>query len=497
MLKELEITELSFEDLKTKKIRIDSEFYQKKYLSTNRLIKEKKHTTLGHILETLTDYHANGSYKILREHVELFDYKEYAHMIRTSDFIKDDFESNVKYISENAYKFLSKTVLNGGEILINKIGSNAGQSFLMPRVTKPTSLGMNIFLLRLNKGYSSKCYYAFLNTKYGKLLVEQKINGAAPQSIDKNSIRDILVPIFSEQFQNTVDVIFENGEECKERSKIEYRNCQNRLEELLYFNNCKISNDNTNIKHLSNSFIETGRLDAEYYQPKYDEIVDIIQKKQFNKLINLVNIFKSIEPGSKEYKDSGIPFVRVSDLSTKEVSRPSIYLSPKLVDDYEEKINKGKTSGYKKYLRPKANTILLSKDGSVGIAYKLKTDADFVTSSAILHLSIKDENRLLPNYLTLYLNSVFTKLQAERDAGGSIIQHWRKEEIENLLVPILDITEQKELSESFENSFKLLKKSQYFFQLACQVVEKAIEEGEEKAIEFGNNEMHKLGIKQK
>lgn len=482
-------------DLKTEKIRIDSEFYQKQYLITNVLIKKKEYTTFGNILETLTDYHANGSYEVLRKHVKILDDKDYAHMIRTSDFIRDDFELNVKYITERAYEFLSKSVVNGGEILINKIGSNAGQSFLMPNVTMPTSLGMNIFLLRLKKDFSSKCYYAFLNTKYGKALVEQKVNGAAPQSIDKNSIRDILVPIFGKKIQSIIDVIFEFSEQKKAESKIEYRNCEKQLLNIINFNKENLNEDNINIKCLSNSFIKNRRFDPEYYQPKYDNLVDIIQNINHDKLINLVSIFKSIEPGSKEYMDSGIPFVRVSDLSTKGISESDVYLSPKMVNECEEKLSKNKTGLNIKSLYPKVNTILLSKDGSVGIAYKVKEEANFITSSAILHLRIKDEKKLLPDYLTLYLNSELTQLQAERDAGGSIIQHWRVEEIENLLVPVIDIDKQKELSESVQKSFKLLEQSQRCFHLINLAVEKAIEEGEDNAIKYVIQQLNTLGIK--
>ena len=45
---------------------------------------------------------------------------------------------------------------------------------------------------------------------------------------------------------------------------------------------------------------------------------------------------------------------------------------------------------------------------------------NFISSSGILHLTMKD-NAVLPDYLTLVLNSKLVRLQAERSAGGSII----------------------------------------------------------------------------
>ena len=66
---------------------------------------------------------------------------------------------------------------------------------------------------------------------------------------------------------------------------------------------------------------------------------------------------KSIEPGSDAYCEKGIPFIRVADLSKFGLSEPAVYLN---------KLE------FKDTIRPQKDTILLSKDGSVGIAYKME-----------------------------------------------------------------------------------------------------------------------------
>jgi type I restriction enzyme S subunit len=66
--------------------------------------------TLGEYIEVLTDYHANGAYKKLKENVELLDEENYSIMIRTTNFEQNDFSlKSFKYINEHAYNFLSKT----------------------------------------------------------------------------------------------------------------------------------------------------------------------------------------------------------------------------------------------------------------------------------------------------------------------------------------------------------------------------------------------------
>ena len=190
-------------------------------------------------------------------------------------------------------------------------------------------------------------------------------------------------------------------------------------------------------------------------------------------LKDIVHIKKSIEPGSAAYDSEGIPFIRVSDVSKFELSQPDIFLNPGEYDIPD--------------LKPIKDTILFSKDGSIGIAYKVEEDLNVITSSALLHLNIKS-NEVMPDYLVLVLNSITTQLQAERDAGGSIIQHWRKEEIENVLIPVLGDHIQLSISDKIKNSFLLRKKSKQLLEAAKKAVEMAIEEGEEKAINWINEQ---------
>jgi len=125
------------------------------------------------------------------------------------------------------------------------------------------------------------------------------------------------------------------------------------------------------------------------------------------------------------YRKQGIPFIRVSNLFIDRITEPEICLD---MNDIK---------GLENYFLKK-DTILFSKDGSVGIAYKVEQDTKAITSSAILHLEIKNTKVILPEYLTLVLNSDIVKLQAERDSNGAIIQHWKPSEIDNVIIPILN-----------------------------------------------------------
>ena len=96
---------------------------------------------------------------------------------------------------------------------------------------------------------------------------------------------------------------------------------------------------------------------------------------------------------------------------------------------------------------------------------------------------------VLPEYLTLVLNSLIVQLQAQRDAGGSIIQHWKPSEIQEVLIPIIDISIQNQIEEKIKKSFELKEDSKQLLDLAKKAVEIAIEKDENEAIKIINEEI--------
>lgn len=221
----------------------------------------------------------------------------------------------------------------------------------------------------------------------------------------------------------------------------------------------KVSNVVCSCKKLSDSFLASGRLDAEYYQPKYDLLFEKLKGFPTATIKEIATIQKSIEPGSDAYQEEGIPFIRVANLSKFGLSNSDVKLD---------------TTQFADTIRPQKDTILLSKDGSVGIAYKMEETQDVITSSAILHLQLTTPN-VLPDYLTLVLNSIVVKLQAERDAGGSIIQHWNPSEIEHVIIPILPMNEQQMITNKIKQSFKMREDAQDLLLQAKCIIETAIE----------------------
>lgn len=328
------------------------------------------------------------------------------------------------------------------------------------------------YLVRLNPKDSILPEYlcAYLNCKYGEWDVKRRARQSINQTnVNPEEVKEIEIPILDIDLQQKIRCCFTQANSLRILSQKTYSKAELILHNGLGVNSVAVTDVNVSQKRFSD-FINSGRLDAEYYQPKYDDLFSRLSKFESKRLGDMVQIRKSIEPGSEAYQNKGIPFMRVSNLSKFGFSDTEIHLSP---DEYGDVI------------RPKQNTILLSKDGSVGIAYKVEQDMNVITSGAILHLTITD-NEFMPDYLTLVLNSVIVGMQAERDAGGSIIQHWKPSEIENVIIPKLSKEIQQEITNKVKESFALRRESKRLLNLAKTAVEIAIKRGENLAMELLN-----------
>lgn len=446
--------------------RIDAEYYKKIHLKTNKLLNAAK--SISEIANTV-ELHTNGAfakvYQILHDNeVEEVPY------IRSENVGNYFICGNLEKISRKAHKQLKYTQTRINDILVARTGKIGGASIITDRWIDCNS-NQNVVNIRIfDNEYSPILTTLFLNTRYGIAQFERASTGNVQPWLNLSSLRKVKVPQFTNDFIELIEYQFNLALVCIEKADALYRCASDKLS----FNKIYISNLNNTVKLFSDSYKSTGRLDAEYYQPKYDELFAFLKKQSTKPLggnDGIVTIRKSIEPGSDSYCDEGISFVRVSDVTKYGISEPSIKLPFNIVAEPN-----------KLYL--KENTILFSKDGSVGIAYKVEKDTEVITSGALLHLTVKNPLEVLPDYLTLILNSPIVQLQAERDSSGAIIQHWKPSEIEKVVIPVLDIEVQKQISKKVQESFALRHQSEELLEYAKRAVEIAIEQSEEIAMKW-------------
>lgn len=449
--------------------RIDAEFFNKEAVRIDNEIRRRSHFHIsreqvvsGPFGSTLKSesYLVSGDVPFVR-----------IENIRGGFYINPN---EIIYISNDDNERIKNSELFVDDIVLSKVGNTIG---FFARVDERL-LFCNIS--ENNIGIKMSCYpsaqrkyiLAYLNSRYAQILVQRRTSGNAQPKLNVGDVCLIPIPAFSDKLYSLIANLIDYSETLIVRSEESYQDAESVLSEELSIQNADKTAPVTALKMISESFLVSGRLDAEYYQPKYDVLFETLGKHSCKLLggdNGIVEIQKSIEPGSEAYQEEGIPFVRVSDVSKFEITEPDLFLSSSIVENPE-------------VLFPKKDTILFSKDGSVGIAYKVEEDMQIITSGALLHLKVRNTSEVLPDYLTLVLNSPIVQLQAERDSNGAIIQHWKPSEIEKVTIPILDMAIQKDISAKVQDSFALRRQSKDLLEYAKQAVEMAIEHGEDAAL---------------
>ena len=160
-----------------------------------------KRISLGEHITTLTDYHANGSYEILRKNVQLKAVPDYAVMIRTLNFERPDFKHDLIYLNEIEYNYLEKTKVYPNDILMNKI-ANPGSVYLMPDLDKPVSLAMNLFLIRFDDNVNQ--VFMFYLMKTNERYIKKFANGTTTLTITKDAVRGLCFNVPSKPHQDKI-----------------------------------------------------------------------------------------------------------------------------------------------------------------------------------------------------------------------------------------------------------------------------------------------------
>ena len=145
----------------------------------------------------ISDYVSNGSFASLRENVTYRDEPNYAILIRYADYSNSFDESKFVYIDEHAYNFLSKSSLEGGEIIMSNVGS-CGMFFRCPKLNRKMSLAPNSILIKSE-------YIDYLHHWFGSYIGQEAIKKITSKSampkFNKTEFKKIQVPIPSKEEQ--------------------------------------------------------------------------------------------------------------------------------------------------------------------------------------------------------------------------------------------------------------------------------------------------------
>ena len=428
--------------------------------------KSIKYVPIGNVL---TSSHYGASIEMNENGVGTKIYR----MNEISDMLCDRNISKYAELSDNQIETYK---LKDRDVLFNRTNSKefVGRTGIF-RKFSDEDIVFASYLVRVNpdpKIVTPEYLTAFLNTKYGVIDIKRRARHSINQSnVNLEEVKRIEIPLLCNQLQNGITLSFNKAFDLIQASEVVYHQAQILLLTELGLADWQPKQQLTFVKNFSDTK-STERIDADYFQPKYDELVNAIKNypSGWDTLGNLVTLKKCIEVGSGEYLEDGIPFVRVSNLSSFEITEEK-YISEELYAEIQEH-------------QPQKGEILLSKDATPGIAYHLREQPQkMIPSSGILRLKRKTD-KIGNDYLTLVFNSVLTQEQVNRDVGGSVILHWRPDQVAGIVIPILHQGKQTEIEQKVIESFNLRKQAKNLLEHAKRAVEIAIEQDEQTAINW-------------
>ncbi len=140
------------------------------------------------------------------------------------------------------------------------------------------------------------------------------------------------------------------------------------------------------------------------------------------------------------YVDEGVPFLKVKDIQSAEIDWAATSRIP--VDEHESLTKRSK---------PQRGDILLSKNGTIGITKIVDWDREF-SHFVSLALVRPIEEKIIPSYLSLILNSRICLHQAAVRSKTNTVTNLHLEEIKNFSIPLPPINEQEEIAKVLKSA---------------------------------------------
>jgi restriction endonuclease S subunit len=459
----LECSEVRLKDVDNSLLRLESEYYQKKYLRMEQTL--KYYSTLGERCSKI-ECGPFGSNLLDTE------YKENGILVVRPFNLKHNTieQENLVFISE---KTLSKNKLKTyerGTLLFSRVGDIKIGVSNRDKIT----ISPNIVAACLDDKNNSKYLVTFFNTKYGFLQIQRQLKVSAQPTISTDIIAELRVPLF-ENLKNIIAQNFDLTEELFQKSVIKYSEAEQLLLSELDMTGFTPSSENIAVKSFTESFGTSGRLDAEYYQLKYDEIVNRLSAFE---ITNINKEFYTFKNTYSEYSDAG----EIGVVKTKQLTNAGIN------EDTESYIEQQTVKANKLTMLEKNDIVFASMGvgslGKVSIYYGAK---ELVTDSTLKIYRKKPHGKIHPEVLTLFLQSnIGQELIYNYVVGSTGIINIYDNDIYKIPIPVISTTIQKKISEKVHESFTLRHKYEQLLENSKTAVEIAIEQGEEEAIKWLN-----------
>ena len=442
-------------------MRIDSEYFKKIYLDNERLLLKLNAKTISNdgLSQILGGKRIPKGCSFSDEGIKYCRAED-------NKFNFLDIESS-PCISNELHIVLKKYTVNYDDILITNVGNGIGDVTINKYKDTVINMTENCAKVCNYNGISPDYIFLYLKSNYGKNQIVREKVGTAQPKLSLERIRQFLIVDLNDKVQIAMARIVNRAYDLLQQSVKIFKDAENVLHGYLNVKFDRLDNSSVSIKLLSDSYLRTGRIDAEYYQVKYDELLEKIKKMDSHKLSNICNIYKDnfIPIDGKIYK-----YIELADVDNNgNIGEIEEILGSELPTRARRKVEKNQV-------------IISSIEGSLqSCAMILNDDDNILCSNGFFVIDSQIINS--ETLLILFKNPVI-QWQLKRGCAGTILTALPIDEFYNVKVPIIDKGTQNSIKEKISKSFELRKESEELIKKGIRAVEIAIEKSEDEAIKY-------------
>lgn len=395
---------------------------------------------------------------------------------------KRDFNSWER-VSIKHFEDLNAKYLKNNDILMTLTGDppDVGKVQLIFNPPKDKlSWNQRVALLRLKKqNYISSSEYLFvvLSSKYCRDHIERWAKGIRQRNVGNPAVLSMAIPVLSKIQNDLADLVIKSFN-LLEKSKDFYRDAEQLLLSELSLFDWKPKHELAFVKNFS-ATQEAERFDAEYFQPKYEEIVDAVKKYKggFDELGNLVKIKdKNFTPKDNEqYK-----YIELANISSNgEINGYTKNFGNELPSRARRKVQKG-------------DLIVSSIEGSLeSIALITEDWKNALCSTGFFAVN---SDKINSETLLVLLKTKVGQLQLKKGCKGTILTAIGKDELSKIVLPKINSKTQEEIKTKITEMYEAKKISKSLLEIAKRGVEMAIEKDEQEAEKWIEEKLKEIKI---
>jgi len=283
----------------------------------------------------------------------------------------------------------------------------------------------------------------------------------------------VLIPIFKEEYQQIIDNMWWEASKKRELAKLLYCQAEQLLLSELGLLDWKPRHTLTYVRSFS-QVKQANRMDAEHFQPKYEELREIIRNYSsgYLKLIDIaVNSNETIEPRANPEHD--FEYIELADIN-------------QTIGVIENaKIIKGKDAPSRARMLLRSGDIIASSvEGSLDKVALVSEEYDGAIGST--GFFVLRPRTVSSGYLLALIKSIIVREQMHCEASGTILSAVPAKSLKNIIVPNIQQEIQDAISALVQQSHAARREAKTLLEKAKRAVETAIEEGEERAMEYLN-----------